>query len=48
MMDNGFEIRKKELELLAIGAGYKNLKKLCDAVGINEANLYSNLNYFSR
>lgn len=43
MDNNSFEIRKKELALLALSAGFNNLRGLSEACGVNEANLYTNL-----
>ena len=42
-MNNNFEIRKNELALLAMAAGFNNLRCLSEACGVNEANLYTNL-----
>lgn len=44
IMDNNyFEFKRKELALLALSAGFNNLRCLSEACGINEANLYTNL-----
>lgn len=42
-MNNRFEEKKAKMVEMANKAGFDNIHQVCAAVGLNEANLYTNL-----
>lgn len=42
-MNSRFEEKKTKMVQMANKAGFKSIHQLCEAVGISEANLYTNL-----